>query len=77
MITQNKNITFSVLEAGAWIPDNCINICYLRKYNWDDFGFCTYFQVYFIDENRERKELESVSIASKGRSRPLLPDINL
>ena len=68
MITKNKNITFFVLERKDFIPDNRVNICYLRRDNWDDFGFCTSFQVYFVDKNGEKKELGSISIASKGLS---------
>jgi predicted ATPase len=60
-----SQVKFVVVDRGR-SPGRSSNTCYLCRDNWDDFGFKTSFQVHFIDQNGEKKELGSVSIASKG-----------
>lgn len=58
-------ITFVVVNAGG-SPGNKENTCYLRKDNWDDFGFQTSFHAHFFNQSGEKKELGLIKIASKG-----------
>ena len=59
------HIQFSVIEQGVE-PITSENTCYLQKDNWNDFGFSTSFNVYFVNQNKQLKYLGQVRITCKG-----------
>lgn len=47
----------------------------LKNDNWDDFGYETYFHVYYIDINGNVIELNGVKILQKNKKTTILPSI--
>lgn len=64
MVKTDTFIQFKVVDREDKITDP--ETCYLIKNTWDDFGFKTTFDLYFVNKMKKRKNLGRVSIASKG-----------
>lgn len=61
-------ILFRVVSRNEKLPDNLVNIVYLKIDNWNDYSFVTMFQIEAYDEKGQRHSLPNIKIGFSGQS---------
>jgi predicted ATPase len=58
---------FTVLDRWGNVPNGTKNEVFLTQDNWNDFGFYTFFGIFYVDDNGVRHDLSGINIAFIGQ----------
>lgn len=61
-------LTFYRKERTTWLPETGKLDVYLKKDNWNDYSFHTFYQIVLFDEDGNKHDLGNIKIANFGQT---------